>query len=97
MTKESKKHYQLMMIIAQNECNKYELEIERQKKKLWKFFFDFIYDPFECEYFKVKKIEIIEKITRKSQVSGSSGHNDENFSNFNEYNGKNYKCDISLY
>ena len=56
--------------------------------------FDIISEyPFECEYFKVKKIEIIEKITCKSQISGLSG----NFINFNEYNGRNYRGDLSPY
>ena len=55
---------------------------------------DSISDLFECEYFKVKKIDIIEKMTYKFQASGSSSHND---SNFNEHDGKSYGGDISPY
>ena len=67
------------------------------KKKLWRKIFDSISYPFECEYFKVKKMEIIEKMTRKSQQSGSSGHSDGNFSNCNEYDGGNYEHDLPSY
>ena len=58
---------------------------------------DSISDPFEHEYFKVKKIEIIEKMTRKSQQSGSSGPSVGNFSNCNEYDGGNYGGDLPPY
>ena len=58
---------------------------------------DSISDPFECERFKVKKLEIIEKMTRKSQQSGSSGPSDGNFSNCNEYDDKNYGRDLPSY
>ena len=68
--------------------NKYELERERQEKEIIGKNFDSIFDPFEREYFKVKKMEIIEKMTRKSQESESSGHND---GNFNELDGGNYE------
>ena len=58
---------------------------------------DSIFDQFEHEYFKVKKMEIIEKLTRKSQQSGSSGHNDGDFSNCNKYDGGNYERDLPPY
>ena len=58
---------------------------------------DSISDPFEYEYFKVKKMEIIEKMTHKSQQSGSSGPSDGNFSNCNEYDGENYGGDLPPY
>ena len=44
----------------------------------------FTSDPFEHEYFKVKKWRF-------------SGHNDGNFSNFNEYDSEIYEGDISPY
>ena len=55
---------------------------------------DSISDPFEREYFKVKKMEIIEKMTHKSQQSGSRGPSDGDFSNCNEYDGGNYGRDL---
>ena len=69
----------------------------KDKKKIMENNIDFLSDPFEHEYFKVKKMEIIEKMICKSQASGSSGHNDGNFSNFNEYIGGNYGGDIPPY
>ena len=56
-----------------------------------------IFDPFEHEYFKVKKMEIIKKMTCKSQQSGSSGPSYGNFSNCNEYDGGNYGGDLPPY
>ena len=69
MTKGLEKRYQLMMLQVENKRNKYELECERQDKEIMKKKIDSIFDPFECEYFKVKKMEIIEKMTCKSQAS----------------------------
>ena len=57
MTKESEKRYQLMMLQAQNERNKYELEIEIQEKEIMEKNLYSISDPFEGEYFTVKKNE----------------------------------------
>ena len=57
----------------------------RKKKNL-----DSISNPFEREYFKMKKMEIIGNMTRKSQTSGSSDPSDGNFNNYNEYDGGNY-------
>ena len=65
-----------------------------KKNKLWKKNRDSISDPFEHEYFKVKKMKIIKKMTLKSQANESSSHNDDTFSNFNEYNSVNYGGDI---
>ena len=53
-----------MMLLVKNERNKYELECERQEKEIIEKNLDSISDPFECEYFKVKKMEINEKTTR---------------------------------
>ena len=65
VTKESEKRYQLMMLQAENERNKYELERERQEKEIMDKNLDSIFDEFEHEYFKVIIMEIIEKMTRK--------------------------------
>ena len=54
------------MLQVENERNKYELERERQEKKIIEKNLHSISDLFEHEYFKVKKMEIIEKMTRKS-------------------------------
>ena len=59
---------------------------------------DSISNPFEREYFKVKKkMKIIEKMTRKSQQSGSSGPSGGNFSNCNENDCGNYGGDLPPY
>ena len=55
------------MLQVGNERNKYELKLERQEKEIIEKNLHSIFDLFEREYFKVKKIEIIEKMTRKSQ------------------------------
>ena len=55
MAKESEKCYQLKMVQVENEHNKYELEHERQEKEIIEKNLDSISDPFEREYFKVKK------------------------------------------
>ena len=68
-----------------------------KKKKIMEKNIDSISNPFEPEYFKVKKMEIIEKITRKYQQSGSSGPSDGNFSNCNEYDGENYRGNLPPY
>ena len=47
MTKESEKLYQLMMVQAENERNKYELKREKQEKKIMKKKIDSISNPFE--------------------------------------------------
>ena len=54
ITKESEKRYQLMMLQAENERNKYELKRETQEKKIMEKYLDHIYYPFERGYFKVK-------------------------------------------
>ena len=97
MTHELEKRYQLKMLQVENERNKYELEREEQEKEIMEKNLNSISNPFEREYFNVKKMEIIEKITCKSQQSGSSGHSDGNFSNCNEYNGGNYGGDLPSY
>ena len=66
MAKESEKRYQLKMLQVENERNKYELECERQEKEIMEKNLDSISDPFEPEYFKVKKMEITKKMTCKS-------------------------------
>ena len=58
---------------------------------------DSISDPFEREYFKMKKIDIIKNKIRKFQANGSSDPNDDNFNNFNEYDYKNYEGDLPQY
>ena len=58
---------------------------------------DSISNPFEREYFKVKKIKIIEKMIIKSQQSGSNDHIDGNFNNCNEYDGENYGGNLPSY
>ena len=93
IVKESEYRYQLKMLQVENEHNKYELEHERQEKKIMEKNLDSISDPFERE---VKKIEIIEKMTRKSQQNGTSGPSDGKFSNCNEYDGGNYGGDYHL-
>ena len=55
------------MLQVKNECNKYELERKRQEKEVMEKNLNSFSDPFEREYFNVKKIEIIEKTTHKSQ------------------------------
>ena len=92
-----KKRYQLKMLQVENERNKYELERERQEKEIMEKNLDSIFDPFEREYFEVKKIEIFEKMTRKSLQSGSNGPSDGNFSNCNDYDGGNYGGDLPPY
>ena len=92
MVNELKKRYQV-----EKERNKYELKHEIQEKEIIKKNLDSISNPFEREYFKVKKIDIIEKMIGKSQQSGSSGHSDDCFSNCNEYDGENYEGDLPPY
>ena len=48
-------------IQVENEYNKYELKCEKQEKEIMEKNLDSISDPFEREYFKVKKIKIIKK------------------------------------
>ena len=55
MTKESDKRYRLKMLQVENEHKKYELEHERQEKEIMEKILDSIFNPFEREYFKVKK------------------------------------------
>ena len=97
MANELEKRYQLKMLQVENERNKYELEHEEQEKEIMEKNLNSISNPFECEYFKVKKMEIIEKITCKSRQSGLRGHSDGNFINCNEYNGGNYRGDLLSY
>ena len=70
MAKESEKRYQLKMLQVENKRNKYEFERERQEKEIMEKNLNSISNPFEREFFKVKKMKIIKKITRKSQQSG---------------------------
>ena len=58
---------------------------------------DSISNPFEREYFKVKKMKIIEKMTRKSQQSGLSIPIDGNFSICKENDCGNYGGNLSPY
>ena len=46
-----------MMLQVENERNKYELEHEKQEKQIMEKNLDSINEPFEHEYFKVKKNE----------------------------------------
>ena len=58
MAKESEKRYQLKMLQVENKRNKYELERKRQEKKIMEKNLDSIFDPFEREYLKMKKMGI---------------------------------------
>ena len=77
-----------------NFWNRYRIQFNNALIEIIEKNLDSISDPFECEYFKVKKIEIIEKMTRKSQASGSSGPSDGKFNNVNEYEDGNYRGDL---
>ena len=55
MANKSNKCYQLMKSHVENERSKYELEHEKQEKKIMETNLDFISDPPKREYFKVKR------------------------------------------
>jgi HD superfamily phosphohydrolase len=88
MKEDGNTRYQLLMLKAENERKKLELQQERQEKEFMEKDLNSIEDLVEREYFQCKKKEILQKRQRESEMCG--------FSNQRGYEGGGYFPDDLL-